>query len=161
MDRRTFLAGGLGAALLGAVKQDKFDAAAAVLAKATADGQVRASSLCVRHGKDLFARAFGEAKTTDAMFLLASVTKTITTAAVVTLVDREKIRLDDPVVKYLPEFSEAPRNRITLAHLLTHVSGLPDQLPENQTLRSSHAKLLQFVEGAVRTPLLFEPGTRY
>jgi CubicO group peptidase (beta-lactamase class C family) len=147
--------------LLGAVKQEKFDAAAAVLAKATADGQIRASSLCVRHGKDLFARSFGEAKTTDAMFLLASVTKTITTAAVVTLVDREKIRLDDPVVKYLPEFSEAPRNRITLAQLLTHVSGLPDQLPENQTLRSSHAKLPQFVEGAVRTPLLFDPGTRY
>jgi beta-lactamase class C len=161
MDRRTFLAGGLGAALLGAVKQEKFDAAAGVLAKAAAEGQIRASSLCVRHGKDVFARSFGDAKSPDAMFLLASITKTLTAAAVMTLVDREKIRLDDPVAKYIPEFSAAPRNKITLAQLLTHVSGLPDQLPENQALRSSHAKLPQFVEAAVRTPLLFEPGARY
>ena len=161
MDRRTFLAGGLGAALLGAVKQDKFDAAAGVLAKAAADGQIRGASLCVRHGKDQFARSFGEATSPDAMFLLASITKTLTAAAVLTLVDREKIRLDDPVVKYLPEFSTAPRNKITLAQLLTHVSGLPDQLPENQALRSGHAKLSQFVEAAVRTPLLFEPGARF
>jgi len=165
MDRRTFLAGGLGAALSGpllaAVRQEKFDAAAAVLAKAASEGQVRASSLCVRHGKDVFARSFGEAKSTDTLFLLASITKTLTAAAVMTLVDRAKLRLDDPVAKIIPEFSEAPRNRITLAQLLTHVSGLPDQLPENQKLRSSHAKLSQFVDGAVRTPLLFDPGARY
>src|SRR6185369_16613045 len=150
MDRRTFLAGGLGAALsaplLGAMRQEKFDAAAAVLAKSVSDGQVRAASLCVVHKKDQFARAFGEAKSPDAMFLLASITKTLTAAAVMTLVDREKIRLDDPAVKYLPEFSEGPRAKITIQQLLTHVSGLPDQLPENQALRSSHAKLSQFVE---------------
>lgn len=165
MDRRTFLAGGLGAALsaplLGAMRQDKFDAAAAVLAKSVSDGQVRAASLCVRHGKDLFAKSFGEAKTPDAVFLLASITKTMTAAAVMTLIDQGKIRLDDPVVKYLPEFSAGPRAKITIAQLLTHVSGLPDQLPENQALRSSHAKLSQFVEAAVRTPLLFDPGVKF
>jgi len=165
MDRRTFLKSGLGAALsaplLAAVKRDKFDAAAEVLAKAAAEGQVRAASLCVRHGKDLFARSFGEAKTPDAVFLLASITKTMTAAAVMTLVDHGKIRLDDPVVKYLPEFSTGPRAKITIVQLLTHVSGLPDQLPENQALRSSHAKLSQFVEAAVRTPLLFDPGAKF
>jgi len=165
MDRRTFLAGGLGAALtaplLGAMKQEKFDAAAAVLAKAVSEGQIRAASLSVRHGKDPFDRSFGEAKSPDAVFLLASITKTMTAAAVMTLVDRGKLRLDDPVVKHLPEFSEGPRAKITIAQLLTHVSGLPDQLPENQALRSGHAKLSQFVEAAVRTPLLFEPGARF
>ena len=161
MDRRTFLAGGLGAALLGAVKQEKFDAAAAVLAKAAAEGQLRGASLCVRHGKDQFAKSFGEATSPDAIFLLASITKTLTAAAVMTLVDRGKIRLEDPVATYLPEFSEGPRKRITILQLLTHVSGLPDQLPENQKLRSSHAKLAQFVETAVRTTLLFEPGARF
>ena len=165
MDRRSFLVGGLGAALsaplLGAVKQEKFDAAAAVLSKAAAEGQVRAASLCVRHGKDVFARAFGEAASPDALFLLASITKTLTAAAVMTLVDRDKLRLDDLVVKHLPEFSAPPRNRITVSQLLTHVSGLPDQLPENQALRSSHATLSQFVDAAVRTPLLFDPGARF
>jgi CubicO group peptidase (beta-lactamase class C family) len=165
MDRRAFLMGGLGTALstplLAALRREKFDAAAAVLEKATAEGQVRAASLCVRHGKDVFARPFGAAKTADAMFLLASVTKTLTAAAVMTLVDRDKLRTDDPVLKFIPEFSEGSRARITLAQLLTHVSGLPDQLPENQALRKSHAGLPKFVEAAVRTPLLFEPGARY
>src|SRR5438477_12861647 len=99
MDRRTFLHCGLGAALssplLAAARRDKFDAAAALLAKAAADGQVRAASLCVRHRKDEFARSFGDAKSADALFLLASVTKTLTAAAVMTLVDREKLRLDE------------------------------------------------------------------
>jgi CubicO group peptidase (beta-lactamase class C family) len=165
MNRRSFLRRGLAAALstplLGAVRQEKFDAAAGVLAKAAADGRVRAASLCVLHRKEVFARAFGAAPSADALFLLASITKTMTAAAVMTLYDREKFRLDDPVVKFIPEFSAGPRGRITLAHLLTHVSGLPDQLPENQALRKRHAKLPEFVEAAVRTPLLFEPGRRY
>jgi len=108
-----------------------------------------------------FVRPFGAARSADALFLLASITKTLTAAAVITLVDREKIRLGDPVVKVIPEFSAGPRSTITLAHLLTHTSGLPDQLPENQALRKNHAKLSEFVEAAVRTPLLFDPGTRY
>ncbi len=165
MKRRTFVMGGLGSALsvplLGAMKQDKFDAAAAVLARAVEEGKVRAASLCVRHGKDEVARSFGAAKTPDAMLLLASITKTMTAAAVMTLVDREKLRLEDPVSKFLPEFSAGPRGAITLRQLLTHVSGLPDQLPENAALRKSHATLAQFVEAAVRTPLLFEPGARF
>jgi CubicO group peptidase (beta-lactamase class C family) len=165
MNRRTFVMGGLGSALsrpfLGAMRQEKFDAAAAVLAKAAEEGRIHAASLCVRHGKDEFARSFGAARTPEAMFLLASVTKTMSAAAVLTLVDREKLRLDDAVSKFIPEFSEGPRDRITLRQLLTHVSGLPDQLPQNNALRKSHATLVQFVEAAVRTPLLFEPGARF
>src|SRR5436190_9402687 len=165
MNRRTFVMGGLGSAfsvpLLGAMRQGKFDAAAAVLAKAVEEGTVRAAALCVRHGKDEVSRSFGAAKTPDAPFLLASITKTMTAAALLTLVDREKLRLEDPVSKVLPEFSAGPRSRITLLQLLTHVSGLPDQLPENQALRKSHATLAQFVDAAVRTPLLFEPGARF
>ena len=48
-----------------------------------------------------------------------------------------------------------------MRQLLTHVSGLPDQLPENQSLRKRHAKLSEFVDRAVLTPLLFNPGSRY
>src|SRR5689334_22211256 len=103
MNRRTFVMGGLGLALegplLGAMKQDKFDAAAAALAKAAEEGTLHAASLCVRHGKDEVARSFGAAKTPDAMLLLASITKTLSAAAILTLVDREKLRLEDPVSK--------------------------------------------------------------
>jgi CubicO group peptidase (beta-lactamase class C family) len=48
-----------------------------------------------------------------------------------------------------------------MQHLLTHVSGLPDQLPENNELRKKHAGLAEFVEHAIRTPLLFAPGSKY
>ena len=113
MNRRTFIVGGLGAALssplLAALRQEKFEAAAEVLSKAAASGQVAGSSLCVRHGKEEFARAFGTAPSPDAMFLLASVTKTLSAAAVMTLVDREKLRLEDPVLKVIPEFSTESR----------------------------------------------------
>jgi CubicO group peptidase (beta-lactamase class C family) len=165
MKRRTFVMGGLGSALsvplLGAMKQEKFDAAAAALAKSVEEGRVQAASLCVRHGKDEVARSFGAAKTPEAMLLLASITKTLTAAAVLSLVDRDKLRLEDPVAKFIPEFAAGPRSRITLQQLLTHVSGLPDQVPENPALRRSHATLAQFVEATVRTPLLFEPGARF
>jgi len=165
MDRRTFLKSGLATALaapiLVAAREGKFDAAAAALAKAAADGTLRAAVLCVRHGKDVFSRAFGEARSDDAMFLMASVTKTMTAAAVLTLFDQGKLRLEDPVAKFLPEFAAALREKITIRHVLTHTSGLPDQLPENAELRKSHSGLDKFVAAAVKTPLLFEPGARY
>ena len=165
MQRRTFLQFGVGTALaaplLAAVRQDKLEAAAAVLTKATDAGQVDAATLCVRQGKSQFVKAFGAAKSSDAMFLLGSISKPMSVAAVMTLLDHDKFRLDDPVKKYLPEFTEGSREKVMIGQLLTHVSGLPDQLPENQSLRSGHASLKKFVAAATRTPLLFEPGTRY
>jgi CubicO group peptidase (beta-lactamase class C family) len=44
---------------------------------------------------------------------------------------------------------------------LMHVSGLPDQLRDNDTLRKKHAPLSEFAEHAIRTPLNFAPGSRY
>jgi CubicO group peptidase (beta-lactamase class C family) len=165
MDRRTFLQAGVGttlaAPLLAAVREDNLEAAAAVLNKATSEGQVSAAALCIRQGKNEFLRAFGKAKTADAMFLLGSISKPISVAAVMTLFDKGKFGLDDAVKKFLPEFTGDNRDKVTTRHLLTHASGLPDQLLENQMLRSSHATLAKFVERTVATPLLFEPGSRY
>lgn len=165
MKRRTFLQASLGFALgtplLAAVKQDKLQAAAEALREAAESGQVYAASLYVRHGSDVFARSFGAAKSVDDVFLLASITKTITAAAVMTLYDDGKFDLDDKVQKFLPEFTGDGREKITIRQLLTHVSGLPDQLPENAKLRARHAPLSEFVAAATGTPLLFEPGSRY
>ncbi|MEQ8785525.1 MAG: serine hydrolase domain-containing protein [Pirellulaceae bacterium] len=105
--------------------------------------------------------AFGAAKSVDDVFLLASISKPILAAAVMKLYDEGKFGLDDPVQKFLPDFVGDGREKITMRQLLTHVSGLPDQLPENSKLRASHDPLSEFVDAAIRTPLLFEPGTRY
>ena len=166
MNRRTFLRCGpgiaWGAPLIAAMQQpDKLEMAAGVLAQAATTGQVDAAVLYVRHRHDVFARFFGTARSVDALFLLGSISKPMTAAALMTLYDKGKFQLDDPVRKFLPEFTGAARDRITIRQLLTHVSGLPDQLPENAALRRRHAPLSEFVAGAVRTPLLFEPGSRY
>jgi CubicO group peptidase (beta-lactamase class C family) len=165
MKRRTFLQSGLGTALAAplnaALRQDKLDAAAAVLTRAAADGQVYAATLYVRQGKSAFAKSFGASKSVDDIFLLASISKPMSAAVLMTLYDQGKFGLDDPVRKFIPEFTGRVRDRITVRQLLTHVSGLPDQLPENQSLRRRHAKLSEFVDRAIRTPLLFAPGSQY
>jgi CubicO group peptidase (beta-lactamase class C family) len=142
-------------------KLDKLEAAAEILSKAASEGKVHAAALCVRQGKYEFARSFGAARSPDDIFLLASITKPMSVAALMTLYDQGQFRLADPVKKFLPEFTGGQRDDVTVLHLLSHVSGLPDQLPENDALRRGHAKLSQFVEQAIRTPLLFQPGSQY
>src|SRR5262249_53001846 len=58
-------------------------------------------------------------------------------------------------------FTGGGRDDVTIRHLLTHVSGLPDQLAENSELRRRHAPLVEFAEHAIRAPLGFTPGARY
>jgi CubicO group peptidase (beta-lactamase class C family) len=149
------------APLAAALQRDKLDEAAGLFAKQVDAGQLRAATLHVRQGSFTFRRSFGEAKTPDAIFLIASISKPMTAAGVMLLADRGQLALGDPVHRFIPEFTEGDRKLITIQHLLTHTSGLPDQLPENNELRQRHAPLKEFVEHAVHTPLLFKPGTRY
>ena len=65
-----------------------------------------------------------EAMTEDTIFDAASLTKVIaTTSCVMRLVERGKLRIDDPVVRYLPEF-EGGKSDITIRNLMSHFSGL-------------------------------------
>jgi CubicO group peptidase (beta-lactamase class C family) len=123
--------------------------------------QVAAAVLHVVHKGELFRRHFGKALSGDAMFLLGSVSKPINVAAVMTLFDQGKFQLDDRVKRYLPAFTGEGRDDVTIRHLLTHVSGLPDQLANNNELRKKHAPLTEFAEYAMRTPLSFAPGAKY
>ncbi len=165
MKRRTMLQMGIGtlfaSPLLAAVRQNKLDAAAEILAKATDAGQVRAAAMCVRQGDQEFSKSFGAAKTPDAQFLLASISKPMAIAAVMTLYDQGEFRLEDPASKFIPEFTGEGREKITIQQLMTHTCGLPDQLPENGTLRRQHAPLSEFIRKAIHTPLRFRPGTEY
>jgi uncharacterized protein YbbC (DUF1343 family)/CubicO group peptidase (beta-lactamase class C family) len=86
-----------------------------------------------RQGKIVYRKAFGnralepnaEAMTPDTIFDLASLTKVVATAtSVMILVERGKIRLGDPVARYIPEFGEMGKKTITIEQLLTHRSGL-------------------------------------
>jgi len=136
-------------------------AAAQIIQQQFDAGILASAVLHVRQGKDTFQQAFGKAGNADAIFLLASITKTMTATAVMVLADRGELRLADPVMKFIPEFNEGARKQITIEQLLAHTSGMPDQLENNTELRSHHAPLSEFVKGAIRTPLLFAPGAKY
>jgi len=63
---------------------------------------------------------------TDAVFDLASVSKPVATGTcLMILADQGKLSLDDPVGKYLPEFNEGEKRKVTIRHLMTHTSGMP------------------------------------
>ena len=165
MERRTFLGTALALAAdppsFAAPARGRWEDAAEVLERATAAKQVDAAVLCVVQKGESFTRHFGKAASADAMFLLGSVSKPINVAAVMTLFDRGKFRLDDRVKKFLHAFTGGGRDGVTIRHLLTHTSGLPDQLPNNNQLRKQHAPLTEFAAQATRAPLAFAPGTRY
>lgn len=89
---------------------------------------------------------------------LASLTKVVaTTTAIMILYDEGKIRLDDPVRRYLPSFSGGLKNRVTIRMLLEHRSGLP---ADRELWRTAHSPA-QARRQVIATHLYSRPGARY
>jgi CubicO group peptidase (beta-lactamase class C family) len=165
VSRRTILLGTMAAPVSAPKKSTSpLEPAVARLAEAARTGEVSAAVLHVEAGSRRFVHAFGKARP-DTVFLLASITKPMTAAALLALCEQKRLTLDDPVYRHLPEFAApdlggtAERQRVTVRHLLNHTSGLPDQLPDNLALRARQAPLREFLAGALRAPLAFAPGT--
>jgi CubicO group peptidase (beta-lactamase class C family) len=97
----------------------------------------------------------------DAIFLIASPTKPVTALAIMLLVERGEVRLSDPVCRYVPEFTGEGKESVTLAHCLTHTSGLPDMPPSNAELRARRAPLDDFLRATLDVKLDFFPGTGF
>lgn len=102
----------------------------------------------------------------DSLFWIASQSKPITAAGLMLLVDEGKVKLDDPVENYLPEFKDIrfegkkPGTTITVRHLLSHTSGLPFRSAQEQPTLDG-LTLKDAVLSYSKTPLLYEPGTKY
>jgi len=95
----------------------------------------------------------------DAIFLVASLTKPIVAMASLLLVERGLLNLNDRVADFLPPpLPDAARKPMTIRHLLTHTSGLPDMLPDNRALRVAKSPLSAFCEGSQAVALDFPPG---
>src|ERR1700722_6580565 len=109
-----------------------------VIEQALHEGTIPGAVLLIGHnGQVVYRRAYGnraleprhEVITLDTIFDLASLTKVIaTTTAVMQLVEEGKLRLNDPVEKYLPGFAQNGKADITVRQLLTHYSGLEPDL---------------------------------
>jgi CubicO group peptidase (beta-lactamase class C family) len=99
----------------------------------------------------------------DSVFWIASMTKPITATAILMLQDEGKLRVSDPVAKYLPEFArlKTPSGRpadLTVAQLLTHTSGLGEATgPAAQQART----LADLVPLWLAAPMQYEPGAQW
>jgi CubicO group peptidase (beta-lactamase class C family) len=111
----------------------------------------------------------------DTVFWIASMTKAITAAAVMTLVDEGRIKMDHPLTQYLPEFREQrviveldeahtllkpPVKPITLQDLLCHTSGLPFKSALEQPTLDA-LPLSVAVASHAAAPLIYQPDAKY
>ena len=139
----------------------------AVIEQAIQDGNIPGAVLVVGHnGKVIYRKAYGnraleprrEPMTRETIFDLASLTKVVaTTTAVMKLVEQGKVRLNDPVAKYLPEFAQNGKEDISVRQLLTHYSGLAPDL-DLKTIWDGKEKAYQMA--FAETPEA-PPGSRF
>lgn len=133
------------------------------------NGNVAGASLIViKDGKALVRRGFGYANLEEhtkagpeTNYRLASVSKQFTAACILLLKQDGKLRLDDPVRRWLPELP-ASDDKITVRHLLTHTGGLidyEDLIPADRTTQIDDNDVLRMIASQHR--LYFEPGSAH
>ncbi|KRP39089.1 MAG: hypothetical protein ABS26_03570 [OM182 bacterium BACL3 MAG-120531-bin86] len=164
------------------------NSATARLQKHIDDGEIAGVVAAVaRDGKLVYQVALGKLDRErdadmreDALFRIYSMSREITSVAALRLFEEGAFNFDDPVSKYLPEFSdqrvllnsestdlEATRPRVgemTIAHLLTHTSGLGSRssaLYRENNVRDRAQSLDAMVSKAARVPLFQDPGTEF
>ena len=130
-----------------------------------------AAVMVIRDGTIIHSSGYGYADipnrvpiTADSIFRLASVSKQFTAMAIAMLADQGKLDYSDPVGKYVAALS--PYKGVTIRHLLTHTSGLPDYYDEfdasawvEEGTLPTNADVMAY-EGQINKPL-FPPGDRY
>jgi CubicO group peptidase (beta-lactamase class C family) len=139
-----------------------------LLAEWVKKDRIPAAALCVgRKGKMVEPYLVGRQRPAqsaplrkDAQFLIASITKPVVATAFMLLVERGQVGLQDPVALHLPKFAGNGKQDVLVRHLLTHTSGLPDMLPNNEKLRAAHKPLSAFIDEICQLPLLFPAGTK-
>jgi CubicO group peptidase (beta-lactamase class C family) len=147
-----------------------------------------AVTLVARKGRVVQHEAYGvrdiETKspmTVETRFRMASCTKPVAGVAVLMLIEEGKVRLGDPVSKFIPEFKDlkvaverdgkvelvAPERPVTIRDLLTHTSGLGSggigtrQAPQGSTFPNGGDTLESYAKRMAGVPLDFQPGTRW
>jgi CubicO group peptidase (beta-lactamase class C family) len=122
----------------------------------------------IKNGEVIKMKGYGMANlehdapvTPDTVFKLASVTKQFTATAIMLLVEKGKVKLDDPIAQYLPG-SPSKWDGITVRHLLTHTGGMAAlangfySLPDK-----THYTTDESFKSATEDPMSFKPGERY
>ena len=140
-----------------------------MVVKAYPDVAPGAAILLVKKGQVLYSRGIGLANLEhqvplkpDMPFRLASLTKPFTSTAILMLVEAGQLALTDPLSRLLPDYPMGEAT-ITLEHLLTHTSDVPDytELPEWLAVHRQDVSVDQLIDIFKTRPKIFAPGTRW
>lgn len=140
-----------------------------ILSRLSREDAFSGNVLISERGRIIYEKSFGSAGaggrrplTADTLFLVGSVAKTFTAAAVFILKERGALALDDSVTKYLPEL---PYRNVTLRHLLAHTSGIPeyqsDEIIKEIAGKGVDNAGLVKVFARLASASRFEPGSRW
>lgn len=149
--------------------RDIISQADAYLSKLTKARLFSGSVLIARNGKVLIRKGYGQAdrekhlvNTAQTKFRIGSLTKQFTAMAILILQARGKLNVQDRICFYLSE-CPATWQKITLHHLLTHTSGIPDfaRFPDYQTTQGSPSSPTQTIARFKDKPLDFQPGEKF
>ncbi len=103
-----------------------------------------------------------EPMTEDTIFDMASLTKCLATAtAIMQLYEAGKLQFDDPVVKYLPEFAANGKEKVTIRELLTHYSGLPEDVSLKDPWGLAAPDKAEGIRRAMNATLYGPPGLTF
>jgi len=140
-----------------------------VLQHYTSHHEFMGSALVAREGKVLLSKGYGSANlewkipnSPATKFRLGSITKQFTAASILLLQERGKLSLQDPVKKYLPD-APAAWDKVTIFHLLTHTSGIPNftSFPEYPSLNALATTPEKLVARFRDKSLEFQPGEKW
>ena len=112
--------------------------------------------LVVKDGQTIYQECFGRYEP-DTVVSIASASKWLSAATIMTLVNEGRLNLDDPVSEYLPEFT-GKKGEITVRQLLSHTSGLPADNPAISTYRIT---LREAAAQIAEIPLAADPGKEF
>lgn len=136
------------------------------------DNQAGLAIAVINQDSIVYARTFGYSNIEkeleadfNTVFHIASVSKPFTAVAILKLIEQNKLKLDDPIVKYIPEFKMKGNGyeTITVKHILTHTSGIPRHVSSNDWLNPIYGKyaLEENLINAKDFELDFQPGSQY
>lgn len=132
--------------------------------------QIPGMALGVRRGTETLLEAYhgwadlelSSPVNADTVFEIASVTKLFTAQAVLRLIERGRVALDDAVADHLPDLPDAWKS-VTIRHILAHQSGIPSytDAPSYWSLAGKDKTFDDVIDLVREQPLLFQPGARY
>jgi SSS family transporter len=148
-----------------------FSAVSTLVDEAISAKKIPGAVVLVNHdGRTVFEKAYGnraleptvEPMTEDTVFDMASLTKCLVTAtAVMQLYEAHKLHFDDPVAKYLPEFAVNGKQAVTIRELLTHYSGLPEDIDLKDAWGLAAPDKAEGIRRAMNATLETVPGTHF